>query len=98
MNTFELQQLKMAWLAAQEAGDTQAQLALLHDHPEELDALIDFVAAYYATGGDDAVAEEQLLPITQKACQRALERVFEPQVVVANLAELRKSCNLQKVD
>ncbi len=30
----ELQQLKMAWLAAREAGDTQTQVALLRDHPE----------------------------------------------------------------
>ena len=33
MNNDELQQLKMAWLAAEEAGDKDRQLALLRDHP-----------------------------------------------------------------
>ena len=38
MNTSELQQLKMAWLAAEEAGDKQAQVALLRDHPDVQEA------------------------------------------------------------
>ncbi len=33
MNNNELQRIKMAWLAAEEVGDKQIQLALLLDHP-----------------------------------------------------------------
>ena len=107
MNTTDLQRLKMAWLAAKETGDTQAQMSLLRDHPGEQEALIDFIAAYYASG---ATGEEQdvLLPLTRRACQTALERVcgtqaaleqvVHTQVAFANLAELRQSRNLQKVE
>ncbi|MBV9228069.1 MAG: helix-turn-helix transcriptional regulator [Chloroflexi bacterium] len=99
MNTPELQRLKMAWLAAKEAGDTQAQYSLLRDHPGEQAALIDFIAAYHATGGAEPEAEDTpLLALTQRAYQKALERVFDKQVAVANLGELRKSRNLSKVD
>ena len=49
MKTHELQQLKMAWIAAKEAGDTHTQVRLLHDHPEAQADLIDFIAAYAAT-------------------------------------------------
>ncbi len=35
MNTPELQRLKMAWLAAAEAGDTLSQQRLLREHPAE---------------------------------------------------------------
>jgi transcriptional regulator with XRE-family HTH domain len=98
MNTPELQQLKMAWLAAREAGDTQAQTSLLQEHPAEQAALIDFIAAYHATGGDVEVQEEPLLELTNRACLSALERVFEAQVAYANLAELRKSRNISKVE
>ncbi len=94
MNTHELeiQQLKMAWLAAKEVGDTQAQLALLHDHPDAQAALIDFIAAYHATDvpGPDSL-HTPLSLMTQQACQAALERVFGTPVVAAaaNLRELR---------
>ena len=95
MSTSELQSLKMAWLAAKEAGDTQAQLRLLREHPTEQDALITFVAAYRATEGHD---EEQPLALTQRAMQYALEQVFvAPQAVPATLVELRKQRNLTKM-
>lgn len=88
----ELQSLKMAWLAAKEAGDTQAQLRLLQEHPMEQNDLITFIAAYSATDGQD---EEQPLALTQRAMRIALERVFvAPQVVT--LAELRQQRNLSK--
>ncbi len=92
MNTHELeiQQVKMAWLAAKEAGDTQAQLALLHDHPDAQAALIDFIAAYHATDvpGPDSL-HTPLSLMTQHACQTALGRVFGTPVAAANLRELR---------
>lgn len=90
MNTYELQQLKMAWLIAEEAGDKQAQLALLREHPDIQAALIDFIAAYHATDveGPD-IQHTPLLPLTQRACQTALERVFGNSTVAANLRELR---------
>ncbi len=98
MNTQELQQLKMAWLAAKEAGDTQAQLTLLRDHPDAQAALIDFIAAYHATDvtGPDA-QHTPLLLLTQHACQTALERVFDNALVAPNLQELRKRRGLTLV-
>ncbi len=94
-NTFELQALKMAWLAAKDAGDTQAQLRLLRDHPTEQADLITFIAAYAATEGQD---EEQPLALTQRAMQTALERVFVgSQEGSATLVELRKQRNLTKL-
>lgn len=103
MNTPELQRLKMAWLTAKEAGDTQAQMGLLRDNPTEQEALIDFIAAYHAIGRADKESIEPstpLLALTQRACRSALERVFEsqPQVTVATLSELRKSRHLNKVE
>jgi transcriptional regulator with XRE-family HTH domain len=85
----KLQQLKMAWLAAEEAGDKQAQAALLRDHPDAQDELIDFIAAYRMSGSLDAQAEP--LPLTQRALATALERVFAParEVVAADLRDLR---------
>jgi transcriptional regulator with XRE-family HTH domain len=99
MNTPEVQRLKMAWLAAKEAGDTPTQFSLLRDHPGEQAALIDFIAAYHATVGIQLEEEQdKLSTLTQQGCQRALERVFEPQLVAASLVELRKSRNMSKVD
>ena len=100
MNTPELQRLKMAWLAAKEAGDTPTQFSLLRDHPGEQAALIDFIAAYHATIGIDSEKEQDntLSAFTQRACQRALEHVFEPQLVGTSLVELRKNRNMRKVD
>ena len=83
MNNSELQQLKLAWLAADEAGDTRAKLALLRDHPDFQDTLIDFVAAYHVTS--PAGAEPEILPLTRRATQSALERVFAPQPVTATV-------------
>lgn len=94
----QLQQLKMAWIAAQEVGDTQAQARLLSDHPEARDALADFIIAYAATNGaeimetkeaKEAKEASELLPLTQRAVQTALGRVFGGQLVAANIAELR---------
>jgi transcriptional regulator with XRE-family HTH domain len=101
MNSSELQRLKMAWLAAKENGDTQIQMRLIRDNPTEQEALIDFIAAYHAIGGAEREATESstpLLALTQRACQNALERVFEPQLAVATLSELRKSRHLNKVE
>ena len=104
MNTRELQQLKMAWLAAREAGDAQAQKNLLLDHPEPATqaALIDFIAGYAATHiAADSLETEQdaLLPLTQRAYQTALERVFDTQAVAtaATLRELRAQRGLTLV-
>lgn len=104
MNTRELQQLKMAWLAAKAAGDTQAQMNLLLDHPEPETqaALIDFIAAFSATefAAASAASEQQaLLPLTQRAYQTALERVFDTQPVTAaaTLRELRAQRGLSLV-
>jgi len=93
-NTNELQQLKMAWIAAREAGDSETQLHLLRDHPEAQEALIDFIAAYHATNLQSVSTETPtpsaaLAALTQRAAQTALERVFVSPVPVANLLELR---------
>jgi transcriptional regulator with XRE-family HTH domain len=100
MNTPEVQRLKMAWLAANETGDTPTQFSLLRDHPGEQAALIDFIAAYHATVGTQLEEEQdnELSTLTQRACQSALEHVFEPQLVAASLFELRKNHNMSKVD
>ena len=107
MNTPELRQLKMAWLAAREAGDQQEQLRLLRAYPEQQDNLIDFIAGYHATGGDatnqlSADVQPEIIPLAQRAFQNVLERVIEPQsntqTTVATLAELRKSLNLSKAE
>lgn len=89
----------MAWLLAREAGDTLTQSRLLQDNPT---ALSDFIAAYYATGGDDPVEQDTpLLPLTSRAFARALDHVFAspaPQIAVSSLAALRKQLNLSKID
>ena len=90
MKTSELQQLKMAWLAAKDNGDTQAQIILLRDHPEAQAALIDFIAAYHATAIEETDALETVpLPLAQRAAQAALERVFDRQTAATSLQELR---------
>jgi transcriptional regulator with XRE-family HTH domain len=103
MDTSELQHLKMTWLAAKDAGDTAAQVQLLRDHPDEQDALIDFIAAYHAMGASEVIDETApLLTVTQQALQTALNRVFavetQPQVAFATLSELRQSQQLKKAD
>ncbi len=100
MNSLELQQLKMAWIAAREAGNTQAQVQLLHDHPEAQEALSDFIVAYAATSRADTqevAATTALLPLTQRAMQTALGRVFDNQLVAPNLTELRTRRGLSLV-
>ena len=96
MSTPELQSLKMAWLAAAEAGDAQAQQRILRENPAEQDALIDFIAGYHATVGTDL--PEEPLPLVQRAFQRALDRTFAPQVAYSTLVELRKQRSLSKVE
>lgn len=101
MNTPELRRLKLAWLAAKAAGDTQTQMDLLRNNPAEQEELIDFISGYYATGGSEADVvdlDAPLLPLTQRATQRALDRVFNTQMAFSTLAELRKSRQLSKVD
>lgn len=100
MNTLELQQLKMAWIAAKEAGNTQAQIHLLRDHPEAQEALSDFILAYSATSLADTgeqTATAEILPVTQRAMQTALGRVFENQLVASNITELRDRRGLSLV-
>ena len=97
MNNHELQAIKMAWLAAEEAGDMRAKLALLRDHPDLQDSLIDFIAAYHVTS--PAGAEPEILPLTHRATQSALARVFAPQKAAATVAtpaaSLRELRNLR---
>ncbi len=95
MNKYELQQIKLAWLAAEEAGDTQAKLALLRDHPDLQDELIDFIAAYHVTS--PAGAEAETLPMTKRAIRTALGRLFprqEATLPATNLRELRSQRGL----
>src|SRR5260370_39877092 len=89
MNNNELQRIKMAWLAAEEVGDKQIQLALLLDHPEAQEALIDFIATYRFTDPVEADAQQAaLLPLTQRACATALARVLGPSLLPADLRQL----------
>src|SRR5256886_4780817 len=98
MNTTELQQLKIAWITAKEKGDLETQVTLLRDHPEAQAALIDFIAAYHATTMDETdTTENSLLPLTQRASQAALERVFDRQAVTADLQQLRAQRGLTMV-
>ena len=90
MNNNELQHLKIAWLAAEEAGDKQTQLALLRDYPDAQEALIDFIAAYRITEPGETNAQQiDLLPLTQRAYATALERVFGPAIATADVRQLR---------
>ncbi|HEV2580817.1 MAG TPA: helix-turn-helix transcriptional regulator [Ktedonobacteraceae bacterium] len=97
MTSNDLQQLKMAWLAAEDAGDKQAQIALLRDHPDAQDELIDFIAVYHMSA--PVGSQTALLPLTQRAISRAFEHVFSPQSVVAaaNLRDLRAKQGLTLV-
>jgi transcriptional regulator with XRE-family HTH domain len=95
MDNNELQLIKMAWLSAEEAGDKQRQLALLRDHPEAQEALIDFIAAYHITEpGEPDAQQATLLPLTQRAYVTALERVFGPSLMPADLRQLRVQTGL----
>lgn len=88
MNTRDLQQLKMAWLAAEDSGDRAAQIALLRDYPDAQDELTSFIAAYHIV--ETAPSEsEALLPLTERAAQTAMQRVFGSPIASADLRSLR---------
>ncbi|HKV57332.1 MAG TPA: helix-turn-helix transcriptional regulator [Ktedonobacteraceae bacterium] len=88
MNTKDLQQIKMAWLAAEDNGDRATQIALLRDYPDAQDELTDFIAAYHIT--ETAPSEsEKLLPLTERAAQTAMQRVFGSPIASADLRSLR---------
>lgn len=102
----ELQRLKMAWLVAEESGDTEAQVALirnLRNRPDEQAVLVDFIASYYASS---TYQDEPLLALTQRANATALEHVMgiaatsvstvNASTSIATLSELRKARNLTK--
>jgi hypothetical protein len=99
MNNDELRHLKMAWLAAEEAGDKDIQLALLRDHPDAQEALIDFIAAYRITEPGEGNAQQvEILPMTQRAIATTLERVFGPPMAHAGLRQLREQIGLNLVE
>ncbi len=90
MNNDELQQLKMAWLAAEEAGDKDRQLALLRDYPDAQEPLIDFIAAYHITEpGEENAQQVEILPLTRRAFATTLERIFSPSMAQGGLRQLR---------
>ena len=99
MNNDELQQLKMAWLAAEEAGDKDRQLALLRDYPDAQEPLIDFIAAYHITEpGEENAQQVEILPLTQRALATTLERVFSPSMTQGGLRQLREQTGLSLVE
>ena len=99
MNTDELQHLKMAWLAAEEAGDKERQLALLRDHPDAQESLIDFIAAYHITEpGEENVQQVEILPLTQRALATTLDRVFSSSMAQGGLRQLREQTGLSLVE
>ena len=99
MNNDELQHLKMAWLAAEEARDKESQLALLRDHPDAQESLIDFIAAYHITEpGEEKAQRDEILPLTQRAFVTTLERVFSPSVAQGGLRQLREQRGLSLVE
>lgn len=97
MSTNELQDIKRAWLAAERSGDKRAKLALLNEHPSLHDELIEFIAAYHATSS--VVGETEILPLTRRAMQRSLDKVFaaQPAAAVTGLRELRTARGLTLV-
>jgi hypothetical protein len=99
MNNDELQQLKMTWLAAEDAGDKERQIALLRDHPNAQESLIDFIAAYHITEPvDENVQQVEILPLTQRALASTLERVFSPSMVQGGLRQMREQIGLSLVE
>jgi transcriptional regulator with XRE-family HTH domain len=88
MNTNDTQRIKMAWLAAEDSGDRTTQIALLRDYPDAQDELVNFIAAYHMT--EMAAPEgDALLPLTERAAQTAMQRVFGSAVASADLRALR---------
>ncbi len=99
MNNENVQHLKMAWLAAEEAGDKESQLALLRDHPDAQESLIDFIAAYRITESREENAQQvEILPLTQRAFATTLERVFSSSVARSGLRQLREQTGLSLVE
>ncbi len=99
MNNDELRHLKMAWLAAEDAGDKDVQLALLRDHPDAQEALIDFIATYRITEpGEKNAQQVEILPLTQRAFATTLERVFSPSMAHTGLRELREQNGVSLVE
>ena len=99
MNNDELQQLKMAWLAAEEAGDKDRQLALLRDYPDAQEPLIDFIAAYHITEpGEENAQQVEILPLTRRAFATTLERIFSPSMAQGGLRQLREEVGLSLVE
>lgn len=95
----ELQQLKMAWLAAEDAGDKEQQIALLRDHPTMQEALIDFIAAYRAADPDEDDSQNtEILMVTQHGFTIALDRVFQYSSVEGGLRQLREQKGLSLVE
>ena len=98
MNNEELQQLKMAWLSAEEAGDKERQFALLRDHADVQEPLIDFIAAYRITeSGVENAQQVEILPLTQRAIATTLDRVFNPSMA-GGLRQLREQKGLSLVE
>ncbi len=94
-----LQQLKMAWLAAEDAGDKERQIALLRDHPTMQEALIDFIAAYRAVEPDDEDTQNtEILMVTQRGFSIALERIFQHSTAEGGLRQLREQQGLSLVE
>jgi len=99
MHKDELQQLKMAWLAAEETGDKEQQIALLRDHPTMQEALIDFIAAYRAADPDEDDSQNtEILMVTQQGFTIALDRVFQYSTVEGGLRQLREQKGLSLVE
>jgi transcriptional regulator with XRE-family HTH domain len=99
MNNDNVQHLKMAWLAAEEAGDKERQLALLRDHPDAQESLIDFIAAYRITESREENAQQvEILRLTQRAFATTLDRVFSPSVARGGLRKLREQTGLSLVE
>jgi hypothetical protein len=99
MNNDDLRHLKMAWLAAEDVGDKDVQLALLRDHPDAQEALIDFIAAYRITEPDAGNAQQvEILPLTQHAFATTLARVFGSSMAHSGLREFREQNELSLVE
>jgi hypothetical protein len=99
MNNDNVQHVKMAWLAAEEAGDRERQLELLRDHPDAQESLIDFIAAYRITESREENAQQvEILPLTQRAFATTLDRVFSSSMAQGGLRQLREQTGQSLVD
>jgi len=99
MNDDNVQHVKMAWLAAEEAGDREKQLELLRDHPDAQEQLIDFIAAYRITETrEENALQVEMLPLTQRAFEITLEQVFHSSLAQGGLRQLREQAGLSLVE